>query len=292
MHKYLKESEDDDKEAFLGPGSYLAGFVFERAGEPDEALRFYDEALVAADYTSLYEPIRRLGQRSGYRSPRINKILEGKGEETAQNDDGELLVVVNYGRVPALKAERVPIGLAITYASLFLAPAQVQAARRMAGQGLVTWVNYPSLEGAPRNYATPVVQVDNVAKASDVPTHLDDLARKAYEKAKGKIMASAIVRMITRGAVGAGVGTGVAKASDSGAVGMLAALVTQAAMTATDTPDTRCWATLPARVAFVRVRVPKGNHTVQVGAQGVSRTFPVNMAPSGFAVVSFTELSQ
>jgi hypothetical protein len=98
--------------------------------------------------------------------------------------------------------------------------------------------------------------------------------------------------MVTRGAVGAGVGTGVAKASDNAAIGMLAALVTQATMSAVDTPDTRSWATLPARISFVRMRLPPGRHTVRVQAQGVSKSFPVDIAPSGFAVVNFTELSQ
>jgi hypothetical protein len=292
MHKYLRETQGEERDAFLGPGSYLAGFVFERAGEVDEALRFYDEALFAGDYASLREPILRLSERSGYRSPRLNEVLKGAGQAASTDDSGELLVVINYGRVPALVAERVPIGLALTYASFFIAPATAQAARRMAGQGLVTWVNYPRLEGAPRNYAPPAVEVDGAMQASDQITHVDDLVRASYEKVKGQTMAAAIVRMVTRGAVGAGVGTGVAKASDNAAIGMLAALVTQATMSAVDTPDTRSWATLPARIGFVRMRLAPGHHTVRVQAQGVSKTFPVDIAPSGFAVVNFTELSQ
>jgi hypothetical protein len=294
MHKYLRESEGEERDAFLGPGSYLAGFVFERAGDVDEALRFYDEALLASDYASLRDPVRRLSERSGYRSPRINALLKEAESAPAQpaDDSGELLVVVSYGRVPALVAERVPIGLALTYGSLFLSPATSQAARRMAGQGLVTWVNYPKLEGAPRNYAAPSVEIDGKLQASDLITHVDDLVRADYEKAKGRVIAAAVVRMVARGAVGAGVGTGVAKASDNAAVGMLAALVTQASLAAADTPDTRSWATLPARIGFVRMRLPPGKHTVRVAAQGVSKTFPVDVTPSGFAVVSFTELSQ
>ena len=292
MHKYLRESEGEERDAFLGPGSYLAGFVFERAGEVDEALRFYDEALFAGDYPSLHEPVRRLSERSGYRSPRINAILKEPAPPPAADDSGELLVVVSYGRVPALVAERIPIGLALTYGALFLSPGMTQSARRLAGQGLVTWVNYPKLEGAPRNYPAATVEVDGRMLPSDLATRVDDLVRAAYEKVKGQLIAAAVVRMVTRGAVGAGVGTGVAKASDNAAVGMLAALITQASMSAADTPDTRSWATLPARVSLVRMRLAPGKHTVRVQAQGVSKTFPVEMQPSGFAVVNFTELSQ
>ena len=32
-------------DALAAPGSYLAGFIFERSKQPGEALRYYDEAL-------------------------------------------------------------------------------------------------------------------------------------------------------------------------------------------------------------------------------------------------------
>jgi hypothetical protein len=292
MQKYLKDTaKDDETVAFLGPGSYLAGFVFDKAGEVDEALRFYDEALAATDYASLREPVARLSERSGYRSPRIHEILKTQ-KSTADDQSGELLVIVNYGRVPALIAQRVPIGLALTYGALYMNPAQVQGARRLAGQGLVTWVNFPTLEESSRQYAPPGVDVDGANYSVDTITPVDQLMRKAFEKTKGPVIASAIVRMVTRGAVGAGVGAGVGQASDNAGLGMLAALVTQAAMTSVDTPDTRSWATLPARIAIARVRVPAGKHRVQVSAQGGRVAREVQVAAGGFAVVSFTELSQ
>jgi tetratricopeptide (TPR) repeat protein len=290
MQKYLRESEDEATSALLGPGSYLAGFVFEQAGEVDEAIRFYDEALAAGDYDSLHEPVRRLAQRSGYRSPRINALLQGAAAPAA-DEGGDLLVVVHYGRVPALQAERIPIGLALSIGAVHMSDMQNQAARRLAGQGLVTWVNFPSLERSPA-YAPASVQIDGAAQQADVVTRVDDLMRAAYEATKGQVIASAIVRLVTRGAVGAGIGKGAAEASNSGAVGMLAALVTQAAMAGADTPDTRSWATLPARIALVRVRLPAGKHTVQITAQGRAVTRSVDLRARGFALVNFTELSQ
>jgi hypothetical protein len=44
MQKFVSEHEGQGK-SLSGPGSYLAGFVFEKSNKPDEALRFYDEAL-------------------------------------------------------------------------------------------------------------------------------------------------------------------------------------------------------------------------------------------------------
>lgn len=292
MQKYLTQVEDNPEAALLGPGSYLAGFVFEMAGEQGEALRYYDEALKFAPYATLEEPIRYLAQYAGYRSPRLKAIVERGPVPVRDANSGELLVVFQYGRVPALKAERVPIGLALTYAGVFLAPAQHQAARRMAGQGLVSWVNYPALESAPRAYAAPIVQVDAKPMAVDTITDVDALVHAAYEQAKGPIIASALTRMIARGAVGAGAGAGVGQGSGSSALGMLVALGTQAALSAADTPDTRCWATLPARVAFARARVPAGRHKLRVAAQGASREVDVDVPAGGWVVVNLTELSR
>src|SRR5689334_1517389 len=69
MQKYLKDH--DPQNALTAPGSYLAGFTFEKSGSYDEALRYYDEALQYGDYGSLAEPVRRLMARSGYASPRL-----------------------------------------------------------------------------------------------------------------------------------------------------------------------------------------------------------------------------
>jgi uncharacterized protein len=291
MQKYLGGAEDDPTAALLGPGSYLAGFTFEMARDYDEALRYYDEALRFAPYATLEQPIQRVANFSGYRSPRLAPIVaRGKGERAPGT--GELLVLVGYGRVPALRAERLPVGLALTLAGVHLDPVQNQAARRLAGQGLVTWVNYPTLESAPHNYAPPGVQVDGGVLAVDGITDVEALVRSAFERQKGAIVASALTRLIARGAAGAGAGVGVARATDNAALGMLAALVTQATLTAVDTPDTRCWATLPARIAVARAVLPAGRHVVRTSAQGVTRERTVDLAENGFVVVNLTELSQ
>jgi hypothetical protein len=293
MQKYLSESEEDDPAAqLLGPGSYLAGFTFERNGDFDEAVRYYDEALKATTYTSLEGPLHRLTQYAGYSSPRV-KELAARGKGVAYDkDEADLLVLVSYGRVPALHAVRMPIGLALTASSLYLAPGQDQAARRLSGQGLVSWVNYPELEPRRVSYGLPSISVDGKPTSLDTVTHVDELVRAAYEKAKGPILASAITRLITRGAAGAAAGVAVGKGSGKGGLGMLIALATQATLTAVDTPDTRSWATLPARMTLSRLRVPAGQHTVRVVAQGVVREQTLDIPKGGFAVVNLTELSQ
>jgi hypothetical protein len=70
----------------------------------------------------------------------------------------------------------------------------------------------------------------------------------------------------------------------------LASLGAQATLTALDTPDTRSWETLPARVAIGRVRIAPGRHTVTAAARGVTRTQPVDITGGGWAAVSLQAL--
>src|SRR5450432_3075260 len=104
MQKFTRDKGDAAR-ALLGPGSYLAGFVFEKSGKPDEAMRYYDDALEYGSYDTLADPIRRLSQQSSYSSPRIRELLSQNppaktSAEVAKDDDAELLVIVNFGRVP------------------------------------------------------------------------------------------------------------------------------------------------------------------------------------------------
>ena len=73
-------------------------------------------------------------------------------------------------------------------------------------------------------------------------------------------------------------------------LGLVLSLGTQATLTALDTPDTRSWETLPARVAIARVRVPAGRHTVRIDARGVIRTAQVDVDKGGWSVVSLMGL--
>ena len=311
MQRYMKEHESPGR-ALLGPGSYLAGFTFEQSGRPQEALRFYDEALQYGRYQTLVEPIQRLAARASFRSPRIRELLGGDdplakpppppppedGDEAeaqeeqekppppAKDDSGEILVVGGFGRAPAKVAKRVPIGLALTYASGALSPTDRQKASYLAAQGLVTWVNYPEL-GKPRGqYDVPQFALDGQWQPLEGVLAVDREAKRAWEEAKGAVIASAITRMLTRVVAGEAIRRG----SGGGAIGALLSLGTQATLTATDTPDTRSWSTLPARLAFGRIRVKPGTHWVILGARGVRKRQQVKVNPGGFAVVNLTVL--
>lgn len=274
-------------------GSYLAGYTFEQSGNAEEALRYYDEALQSAELSSLAEPVRRLMQRTGYRTPVLDSASKRaeSSPASAHAPDAELLILVSYGRVPAMQARRVPIGLALSVAAAFLPVGMEKEALRLAGQGLVTWVNYPEL-GPSVAYPEPVVRIDGVVRTFEPVADVDAIARQAWEQSKGRVMAAAVIRMVARGAIGAGVGVATGKATDRSGLGVLAALVTQAGLAAADKPDTRSWATLPAHIGVVRTRVPAGTRRIEVQIAGRLYTTEVSLDAGQWVLVDITDLSR
>jgi hypothetical protein len=289
LQRFFRDTGDEGAK-LMGPGDYLAGFIFEKSNEPDSALRYYDDALALGDYPSLASPVRRLMTQSSYKSSRFDKLLDSEGSSQKDVDaqsSAEILVIVNYGRVPAKIAERVPIGLALTYASGALSPTDAGRANRLAAQGLVTWVNFPRL-GKPRGeYARAAFAVDGVREPLDAALAVDQAARQAWEAVQGKVVASAITRTIARVIAG----QAVQKAAGNGLTGFLLGLGTQATMTATDTPDTRSWSTLPARIAIGRVQVAPGKHSVELVARGEHKRFTYDLAPGAWSVAVLTVLN-
>jgi len=295
MRKYLLDHEEADAEAVQragAPGSYFAGYAFEKAGAPGEALRYYDEVLQATPAPSLAGPVRALMERSGYRTSRLQSAAASAGGSAASGDgSSEVLIVIGYGRVPALAAKRVPIGLALTVAAAFLSVSAVQQANRLAAQGLVTWVNYPELLPARAEYPTPLVAIDGTAQAAHVIANVDAVVQQAWAESKGRVMAAAVTRMLTRAAVGAGVGVAAGKASGKGGVGVLASMIAQASMAAADKPDTRSWATLPARIAIVRARLLPGKHNIEVTVLGQRHVVETTVGPGQWVFLDISQLS-
>lgn len=286
MHKYYRDTLRHPDNPVLGLGSLLAGFTFEKSNEVDEALRYYDEALQFSGYGALESPVARLAAQGSYRSPRIKAILE-KAHDPGNPDDGEILFVVGYGRVPHKVGERIPIGLALTHFANSISPADRDVANRLALQGLVTWINYPTLAPARGKYDVPSVRLDNRWVQLEEAVDVDREVRAEWKKIEGKIIVSAITRMVARFAVGQGIQAAAGKDSVGG---LLASLAAQATLTALDTPDTRSWETLPARVAIARVRVPPGRHRVVIDARGWQRSQELVIDKGGWAVVSLMAL--
>jgi hypothetical protein len=262
--RYLKDRDPRERRpsAALGVGSMLAGFAYEKSGNEEEAQRYYADANAV-----------EWGARAG-------------------SDDAELLVVVGWGRVPHRIAEHVPVGLALTRASSALAESDREAASKLGAQGLVTWVNYPTLAPEVPLDEVPTVTVDGVGVPLDATLDVAAEVRSEWRRIEGDVMAAAITRTVARVLVGKAI-EGVANTSDKKevkAVGFLLSLLTQAAMTAADVPDTRSWETLPARVGIARVRVPAGQHRVLLRARGSERAGEVISTADGWKAVSLFAL--
>jgi len=289
MQKYLSDELHEGDNAVLGLGAMLAGLTFEESGQTDEALRWYDQTLAFTGFQSLSAPVRRLMQRSSYRSPRLRDLEAGASPtlDPAQTGEGEVVFVIGYGRVPHKIAERVPIGLALTWAADGISPDNARKANDLAAQGLVTWINYPTLGREHGGYAVPACVLDGQYVKLEEAVDVTAQVRREWEKIQGKIIISAITRTIARLAVGTAAR---AAAGKNGLLGELLSLGTQATLTVLDTPDTRSWETLPARVAVARVRVPAGTHRVHIDARGVPRDATVDVAKGGWVVVSLMAL--
>jgi hypothetical protein len=264
-------------------GSYLAGLTFERLGQGDRALRYYEEAMADKVLPSLRESVERLAASNPYRGPRIRELLAG-GTGTKAAPPSEIVTVLSLGRVPKKVPERMPVGAAIGIAGTFIT-GNPEVLARSAFKVVV----YPDLKDSGSLSRDAVVEIDgNKTPVERVSSTGRDI-RKEYERLKPRIIAAALTRMLARALAAEGARVAGQQAGGAGAViGLLAALGTEAALVGLDRPDTRSWTMLPDHVLIARTVVTPGKHTVKarVTGPGVSalREFEVDV-PKGQAVV-------
>ncbi len=290
MHKYLRDKLKDEGVS-LGLAAFLAGSAFLQAGDPDTALHWFDDALRYRALAFVGHDVARAVARGGsYRSKRIEHALAKAGPTSP--DGAEVLFIIGDGRVPHKVAVRLPIGLAVARVGILLSATTSASALAMAGQGAVTWINYPTLEDKAPLTSTPVIKLDGIRLEPVSTIDLSSDVRQSFRKLEDVAIASAITRAIVRAGIGAGVGTAVGAAAGrgGGGLGFLAGLLTQAAMAAADTPDTRSWETLPGRVVVARLRVAPGTHQIVLASRGESHRESITVAAGATKVVSLFAL--
>lgn len=287
MQKYVREHEGET--GLLGLGSWLSGFSFEKAGNASEALGYYDDALKYVQYGSLRDPLRVL-TRGAPRSRAIEALIGGAEPlpPVAETGEAELVVIVGFGRTPQKMPMRIPIGLALTMVAGGLSPYNAARANELAAKGLVTWVNFPTLRPGRGGYSIPTFALDGRPQAMEEALDVEGEVREAWKKKEGTIILAAITRMIARlaaGEIAQAATSAAAGEKGGGPLGLLAGLATTATMAVFDTPDTRAWSTLPARIAISRIRVAPGVHEVRLGARGETKVARVTLERGGWAVV-------
>ena len=298
MRDYLLDY--DPEHAHGAFGSYLAGFVAEREGNWDEALRYYDEALQAAELPTLAAPIARVAQRGSYRSERLLRYLGGVPEVPTPDstsdaipvDSGaakpaEILVIIKTGRVPYKVPRRIPIGAAVGLAGTY-----VTGDPRILEHSVFKVVVFPDLEPAGNLFSGASWAIDGVEVQLDLVSDLGSEIVREFDELKPKIIGSAITRMIVRAAAAEGARAAGNQANE--VVGLLSALAIEGTMVALDKPDTRSWTTLPDKVFIGRAQVPPGEHTLEIVVAGNGgqerRTANVNVGSGGYVVLDVTTL--
>jgi len=284
MREYLASLEiEADGPATIG--TYLAGFVFEKRGEGDRALRYYDEALGTGALESLRAPVHRLARTNEYRGRNLDAFLAGAAHDEPADADGEILVVINAGRVPHKVPERIPVGAAVGIAGSILT-GDIDPLRYGAGKVVV----YPAMVSTPSSLGSASVAINGSPVAIERLVDLGAAIEREYEDAKPRILAAALTRMAVRAAAAEGVRQ--AGKQESTLLGDVLSIATEAVLVALDRPDTRSWMTLPDQVLVARVPVPAGDHDVEVGFSGDPsslRRFAVQVPAGGFATVVVTE---
>ena len=269
-------------------GAYLAGFVFEQSGEGDRALRYYEEAMARGALSSLRSPVKRLAVTNPYRGPQLEALLAATPRSEAARlgaDEGEILVIVATGRVPHRVPERIPIGAAIGHVG-----ARATFDARVFERAALKVLTYPALRSAVTRLGAVNLRVDGDPVPLDLVTNLGAAVATEYESIKPQIMAAGLTRLAARAALAEGARE--LGQQQSGLLGSVVALATEAALVAADRPDTRSWTMLPNEFQVARVRRPAGRSIVEVdtaGAAADGRRIEVDVAPGGVTAVVVTE---
>ena len=299
MQKYL-QGEESEQAALLDLGSYLAGFAFEASGQMEQALSFYADALKDHPYHTLVEPVRRIASCTGGRDETIEKFIAQNGGSLPQcippsNEKGTVLVIGGVGLAPYKVAKRIPIGAAMVIAGHLIGAEHEPAMQRVMARGLLTWVNFPVLEPTPLQFNAIQAGVDGKNAHTELGTNISEKVIAAWDSIKAKLMAAAIIRMVTRLVAGIATEKAVSEASGSAVGGLLAGLAVQGTMTAFDTPDTRSWVTLPHAVYFSRLELSPGKHRISMTYKGINGgdevvEQEVNIKAGGYYVVAVNSM--
>jgi len=242
--KMMEWGDEPEEDAFL---RYLEGIIYENLNEEDNALISYRKAL------TVYK------EKGGQHYPQIPEILKkdllrllsGNGlnsefDETKKelgmatykpveinNEFGELVVILNNGLAP-IKSE----------AALPIFSTEVQQNLRVA---------FPIYRDVKGILDKPVIEVSQQQFTMETVEDIDALARYSLEQKMPGIMARATARAVVK-----------YNTQQSQQDGSFAGLLLTVTNLATERADTRSWTTLPQEIQLQRIRLPVGEHQVNV----------------------------
>ena len=110
-----------------------------------------------------------------------------------------------------------------------------------------------------------------------------------FKKHEGLTLVAALSRTITR-AIAGNQADKLARKSGGGPLGLLLSLVIQGTMVAADTPDTRAWSSLPARIHHLRLNLSPGEHTITIKIGNRNFKKRVLIKENGITIMNFSRL--
>ena len=194
--------------------------------------------------------------------------------DAPENGLGEVYVVVFSGLAPYRRAERYPLGFVVDTLGrderYRLTEEQQQQMAKASAENMLTWVNYPVLVRYPTDNRNFEARAAGVSARTGEIADLADFAISQWKSEESAIAWAALTRALTRivaretvQAVGEAAG---GKNSSTATAFFLLSLLTQGVMQAADTPDTRTWNMMPARISLARLVVPVGEQELTLDA--------------------------
>jgi uncharacterized protein len=258
VNERMQRMINEEKKPYqqLAIARYLSAVLWEDAGHDDDAFIDYMAAnQLAGDLGSLAEPLVRLAKKTG-RDEAYRTLKRQYPWATAQplgKDEGQLLVVLEAGRVPEKTN-----GSRTGGPKLEVIAVPVFRDRPWRREMSV------SVDGSQPVRPTTVTSLEQVAKI-----HLDYRVDGLVARQFGAL------------ALRAGIAAGAGAATKSEAVGILTFL----ALSYANQPDLRSWMSLPAGFELARFRLPVGGHQLSVVAGGGTRQMQVEVRPGRVTLV-------
>jgi hypothetical protein len=244
-----------------------------------------------------YDQAERLSAPYPELAERVAQVREAL-RRPARERPATLLVLSAEGAAPYKRAVRLPLARAIVIINASQDQSGLNRKERaqlqvMSARAATKWLNFvelvtptppPPTRISLREAGAHVPQSVTLSKALTFSVDLSALTRRAFAQAQPKLLAAAVSRLLTRAAAGA-VTEGVSKERLGPIGGLLLGLAVEGVMSASDTPDTRSWVSLPARLQLWWLTLPPGAYhlsTTLPSDQGAQLT----LKPGGFALSS------
>jgi uncharacterized protein len=243
--KMMEWGDEPNEDAFL---RYLEGIIYESLGEYDNALISYRKAytvykekkgeLYPVIPDTLKKDMLRLLDREGLRSEydRDKKEFGMPDFKPAKrsNKFGDLIVILNNGLAPVRQET-----------AIYLFSPEVQQNLRVA---------FPVYAEAKGHLLQPSIVVASQHHDLETVEDVDAQARHALSDAMPGIMARATARAVVK--------YNTQHSAEQN--GSLAGLLMTVTNLITERADTRSWSTLPQEIQLQRIRLPVGEHHVQI----------------------------